>query len=126
MESTTSDIKAAMIGWERLRLVYNGVLLIVGLWSSWDLRADFGSVSSYAFFAAAYAIAANAFYSLGPLAEIYYCCLVGPMARFRIVVFVAGLLLSIAITVGLAFIARMSIRGAEVFGEVLGEGSRAL
>jgi hypothetical protein len=115
MQCTTSDIKAAMIGWEKLRIVYNAVLLVAGLWCTWDLHADFGGVSPYSFWAAAYAIAANAFFCLGPLAEIYYTCLAGPIARFRIVVFTGGLFIGLAVTIALAFITRASIRGLQPF-----------
>jgi hypothetical protein len=118
MECTSTDIKSAMIGWEKLRIVYNGVLLIVGLWCSWELRADFGGASSYAFWATAYGIMANVFYSLGPLAEIYYTCLAGPIVRFRLVVFAGGLLISTGITCAFAVVARVSIRGWQVFGDV--------
>ncbi|MCU0797434.1 MAG: hypothetical protein MUF31_16055 [Akkermansiaceae bacterium] len=88
-------------GWERLRLLYNLVLLLPGvivliLWNQrQQMPFGFGLVS-----AAMVAIGANIAFFLGPLAELYFRGLFrqgAPIGRGRWLIFGAGLVVSFGV-----------------------------
>ena len=109
MTTGAETIKATIVSWEKLRIVYNLVLLGEGLLISWDLYVDFGGIVPYAFWTAVYGATANAFFSLGVLAEIYLQCFRGWYpSKYRMQVFIAGLLFSMAVTLVLAFLTSFS------------------
>lgn len=94
-----TDARLIVREWERLRLFYNAVLAIFGV-------AVLVRLAAVAFFAPGMlivgsgmvAIGANVCFCLGPLWEIYSCVfrdLTSFSPKPRLVVFVAGLLLSI-------------------------------
>lgn len=88
-----------MVSWERLRITFNLLLLSLGLLLSWDLHPAFGVMHVYVFWAVIYGVTVNAFYCLGPLSEIYLLTLFpGRMPQTRLLLFVAGTLLSLAVT----------------------------
>jgi hypothetical protein len=112
MTPATTSIREAIVRWERCRIGFNLVLLVIGLWSSWDLRYDFGGLAPYCFWAFVYGVTANAFYSLGCLAEIYFACFTGiSIARFRRPLLIVGTFFSAVITVALAFATDISFHG---------------
>ena len=110
MDETARYPKKAWLAWERLRVVYNLVLLVVGLpclWLLWLLQEYVGQ--SYGFFSfwclstILFGVVANAFYCLGPLAEVgVYRVLRLRIGRARYGSFAAGLLLSIRVILLLA------------------------
>lgn len=92
-------VKAAIIAWEKMRIPFNILLLALGLMWSWDLRDEFGGLVIYWFWAGVYGVALNACYSLGVLAEIYVGCFTSrSLAKARVMMFIAGTLVSIMLT----------------------------
>ena len=98
------------MAWEKLRIVYNLVLLMVGLPCLWLLMllADFvgqGDYYAFGFFSNGtilFGVTANAFYCLGPLAEVCVYSVLGlRMGRARYGPFAAGLLLSMGLELAL-------------------------
>lgn len=112
-DSGAGRFKKVIIAWEKLRIVFNLVILTVGLATSWTLHAGFGGWMPYVFWAVVYGITVNAFYSLGPLLEIYAVCF-SPRENeiigfgSRIPLFVFGLIVSILVTGWLAFSVHVS------------------
>ena len=103
MQDTSVYLKAAALSWERLRLAYNAVLLVEGLCLSWGLWVHVGGPLRYAWMVIVFGLTANAFYSLGPLAETYACVVFGRrLARYRYALFAVGLLFSAGVVVFLA------------------------
>lgn len=102
MDETGRYLERAWLAWEKLRIVYNTVLLVEGLTSVYflwqldkiaDYHYRFGS--SWLGFAILFGVVANVFYCLGPLAEACVHRLLGRgMGRARYSLFAAGLLLS--------------------------------
>jgi hypothetical protein len=110
MEHATLYTKQAWLAWEKLRIVYNLVLLIVGLPCLWLLMllANFvgqGDYYAFGFFSngtVLFGVAANAFYCLGPLADVCVYSFVDiRMGRARYFLFAAGLLLSMGLELAL-------------------------
>jgi hypothetical protein len=64
-------IRSTILSWERLRLSFNLVLLAEGLFLSFDLIAQFGGFLPWAFWILVFGLTANAWFSFGPLIEIY-------------------------------------------------------
>lgn len=109
-DSSHHPVRAAIVGWEKLRIKFNLLLFALGLILSWDLYPAFGGGHIYAFWAIIYGITVNAFYCLGPLAEIYLLTLAPARTpRTRMYAFVAGTVLSLAVTAILAIGTRMSV-----------------
>lgn len=79
----SADWKVIARRWEKLRLLYNGLLLIAGLAAlaiaSGPNLAPTVSLTSVVFIAL-YAVAANACYTWGPIAEMYVSWLVEAVA----------------------------------------------
>ncbi len=86
-----------IFGWERLRLIYNGMLaLAIGL----PLPLMLGDIPPEFFVSVAIGlVAANFCYCSGPIMEAYACWLRGGKVRWlRSVLFVAGTGISVLIT----------------------------
>ena len=101
MDETVRYVSRACLAWERLRLVYNLVLLVVGLACSWRLRdTHLFLLGGYWGGVVLFGTIANVFYCLGPLLETYACALCGrEMDRQRYLLFAAGLFLSMRVVV---------------------------
>jgi hypothetical protein len=105
-------LKAVWLGWEKLRILYNAILLVEGLIGLWFLRHlgekvghrcpnVFGSHVWITIII--FAALANALYCLGPLAEISLVDLrVRWSRRERRLLFAAGLLFSMLIILAFA------------------------
>jgi|GEM_PF-1302471 len=109
MDETVPYPKKAWLAWEKLRILYNLVMLGVGLpclWLLWLLEESVGQ--SYGFFSfwclstGLFGVVANAFYCLGPLAEVgVYRVLRLRIGRARYGLFAPGLLLSMGVELAL-------------------------
>jgi hypothetical protein len=84
-----------------LRALYNLILLIEGIYLSSGLIGVFG-VWDYIAKALMFAITANAFFSLGPLSEIYLSLVGIRIGRVRYVLFGVGLLFSFLVVLAIA------------------------
>lgn len=104
MDETTRYLKKACLAWEKLRVVYNALLLVEGLIGLWTLRrlgerADHLCPNVFGpgvwRFIILFGVVANVFYCVGPLVEAYTSVVLARrMNRGRYVLFVAGLLFS--------------------------------
>lgn len=105
MEETAHYLKGARLAWEKLRIVYNLILLVQGLtcvYFLWELdkMAQYPPYRLGPWWAGAFlfGMVANAFYCLGPLAEVgVYRVLRLRIGRARYLLFAAGLLLSVGV-----------------------------
>ncbi len=94
-----SEVKALIVSWEKLRIVFNLLIGGYGLFLSWWIHDEMGGWMIYAFFAFLYGVAANVFFSIGPLAEIYLKIFTtASPEKFRIPVFIAGTMFSLLVT----------------------------
>ena len=101
----TGDLKHIIKQWESLRLAYNIVLLIEGVLVYFWLVKHSGPLPNI-FNVVVFGISANAFFSFGPLLELYLSAYGYKMGKTRYVVFAIGLVFSIAIILGIAALAR--------------------
>ena len=90
--------------WELGRIIYNMVLLAIGLILSYSLIAEWGIVI-YVFQACVFALFANLFYCLGPLSEIYLLTFGVKLGEWRYALFALGLTFSISVTCLCGFLA---------------------
>lgn len=120
VESLTSEIarcRSMVRAWERLRLLYNGVLLIPGglaLWRTMSLQAELleegnASLLSHPLelvaWSVAFGVMANVCYCLGPYLELVIWACGFPITgqRLRYFVFGIGMMVSLAV-VGVAWL----------------------
>lgn len=97
-----SELREIVVAWEKLRLVYNAILLIpglvvVGLALNAGMPGEFGVGG-----AVMVALAANAAFFLGPLAEVYVRAVLldgRPLGRGRWLIFSAGMVVSAGVFV---------------------------
>jgi len=83
-------LRKALIQWEKLRILYNVILFVVGLTASKSVF--FSQFESILFFA----IFANCCYTIGPVLESYAIAFLGhPLGVGRFVLFGLGTLLSV-------------------------------
>ena len=101
----TGDLRGVIKQWEGLRLIYNIVLLVEGALVYFWLVKHSGPLPNI-FSVIVFGIAANAFYSFGPLLELYLSAYGHRIGKVRYVVFAIGLLFSMAIILGGAALAR--------------------
>jgi len=101
-----TDSRGIILGWERKRILYNLILLPVGLLVAWAaLRYGLwpGEVILWCIIMA---FGANACYFAGPLLE-WYACTFRPKASFsktsRLMIWLAGLLASLGVF-GIAYL----------------------
>lgn len=107
-EEETNPYREIVIGWEKLRLRYNLILLIPGLltlviWIHQDLSQLILFIIPSIFFA----IGANCCYLLGPLAELYGKALSKDL-HLRRLLYWAGVIFSILIIAGFAILASIT------------------
>lgn len=94
-----SELKSAIWEWEKLRVAYNLIVGVFGLWLSWDLREPMGGWLPYSVGILLYGATANIAFSLGPLAELYIRILTPRSTdKWRLPVFATGTLFSTAVT----------------------------
>ena len=109
MDDTAQYPKQAWLAWEKLRVVYNVILLTIGLpclWLLWLLEEyvgqSYGFLGFWCLGTILFGVVANAFFCLGLLAEVCVYRVLGlRMARARYGPFAAGLLLSIGVELAL-------------------------
>ena len=105
---TSPGFKELVVGWEKLRLIYNGLLLIPGI-VVLILYARTGMpLPAVLIFSALFALAANIAFLLGPLTELYFTALFfhGTSKKpARRLIFSAGLLVSFGVILLAAVIA---------------------
>lgn len=110
MDETRQCLRGVILAWEKLRVVYNLVLVVQGLtWVSAMCEVEkvtekpYYRVSGASWaYAVLFGMVANAFYCVGPLAEAAAYRLFGwRMARARYFLFAAGLLLSMGLELAL-------------------------
>lgn len=88
-------LRDAFWEWERLRLVYNCILLCYGLRLLYPMHHLYGQWLALAFGACLFGLLANTFYCLGPLVDFYLdTFLKVRLHQGRRVLFVLGLGLS--------------------------------
>lgn len=100
-ESQRPALREIVLGWEKLRLWYNAILLIPGLgvivgWTSKQGMPVFFALVM----AAMVALGANFCFLLGPAAELYLRGLFRqgrPLGRGRLLIFGAGLVVSLGV-----------------------------
>lgn len=112
----TKSIRSTIISWERLRLAFNIVLLIEGLLLSYDLIYVFESVFSWAFWIFVFGATMNAWFSIGPLLEIY--SMVFKKRNFgqgRYWLFALFLAVGMIVVLGLAVGTALSAPGGGIF-----------
>lgn len=94
-----TDLKVTILEWEKLRIAYNVIIGVFGLWLSWGIRDEMGGIAPYAFSAFLYGLTANIAFSLGPLSELYLKILtVRSPEKFRLALFSIGTLFSTLVT----------------------------
>ena len=103
-------LRDIIVAWEKRRIIYNLCLFVVGA-ASVGLNLLTGDFSLVQLFCSciAYAVAANAFYTLGPTAELYVAAFHKPVPRLRNVLFGIGLAGSLLLTALIPFAVRFSI-----------------
>lgn len=98
-----SALREVVVAWEKLRLLYNGLLALPGALVLFALTDRQGMPWIAALVSAAFvAVAANACFLLGPLAEVYLRGLLlggRGLGRGRWLIFGAGTVLSLGIFV---------------------------
>lgn len=92
-----SYIKQVVVNWEIMRLIYNFVLLVVGLGTSYPFISKIGE-DWYVIQAVVYGLVANVCFCFGPLAELYLYAFGIKIAYWRYLLFGIGLGFSIALT----------------------------
>jgi hypothetical protein len=85
--------------WEKLRLVYNGLLVLLVLGTTFVAFPQHAGFPEYWMSIAAGAVAANVCYFLGPLIEGYVTCFGGWHFVLTILLFCAGTLLAAGLAV---------------------------
>ncbi len=91
-----SSLRPILFSWERLRILFNIILAIEGLFLSVGLIDFFGGLLHWLLWVLVYAFVANACFSMGPLVELYSIVLrESGFGHARILVF--GFLLAIGI-----------------------------
>jgi len=104
-QGSGDQIKRAIVSWEKLRLIYNVVLLLEGLFVSWCVWSIFESSLQYVWAVVVFGLTANAFYCMGPLVEVYASVIYGRrLGRYRYLLFAAGLLFSMIVIAYLWFV----------------------
>lgn len=112
----SSELKAVILEWEKLRILFNTIIGAFGAWLSWRVCEPMGGIWSYLTGAAMFGITANAFFSLGPLAEIYVGVLTSySLKRFRFGLFALGTIFAMLVTVFVYFAFEMSLHPNSVF-----------
>jgi hypothetical protein len=92
-------MREIVIGWERLRLLYNAILAVPGLLVLSAMMGEYGMPALTAVLSAVFvAVGANLCFLLGPLAELYLRGIFRrgqPLGRGRWLLFGSGTLLSL-------------------------------
>lgn len=92
-------LREIVLGWERLRLLYNTILAVPGILVLSAMAGDYGMPLSTALISAVFvAVCANLCFLLGPLTELYLRGLFRqgqPLGRGRWLLFGSGTLLSL-------------------------------
>lgn len=92
-------LREIVIGWERLRLLYNALLALPGILVMVTMMSDFGMGVIEAILGASFvAVGANLCFLLGPLLELYLRGIFRkgePLGRGRWLIFGSGTLLSL-------------------------------
>ena len=96
--------RAVFVRWERLRILYNGILAVVLIVALWG----FGSLSRmteprFFVYVAIRFVGANICFTLGPVAEIYGRWFLGLRGRLTPLLFAGGTMLAAALTTYSAF-----------------------
>lgn len=98
-EDQKPALREIVIGWERLRLLYNALLAIPGILVLVTMMSDFGMGVVDAVLSALFvAVGANLCFLLGPLVELYVRGIFRkgqPIGRGRWLIFGSGTLLSL-------------------------------
>lgn len=97
-------VRKIVLGWEKLRLIYNGVLfvlglVVIGILLSYATSIGIGIILAGSVMAA---VGANLCFFAGPLAELYFCAIFrkGAVPMIRWILFGGGMLISVIIFVG--------------------------
>ncbi|MCW1912764.1 hypothetical protein OJ996_04220 [Luteolibacter sp. GHJ8] len=92
-------MREIVVGWERLRLLYNAILAVPGLLVLSAMTGEYGMPALTAVLSAVFvAVGANLCFLLGPLAELYLRGIFRrgqPLGRGRWLLFGSGTLLSL-------------------------------
>ena len=104
----TLYLKEAVIHWEIGRVIYNLILLIIGLTFSYNQIDKLGT-SIYITEVLFFAIPANLLYSLGPLFESYLFAFGFKLGKYRNLLFTVGLLFAAFVTFIEALFSQLNI-----------------
>jgi len=104
------DLRDVVLSWERLRLIYNGLMLAIGLPAGlalWRLLPRGMGLGRFCVLALAFGLGANFCYLLGPVSELYWLAAAGRGfgRAWRRALFCLGLLLSVAVVAGICAVA---------------------
>lgn len=70
-----NELRATFLYWERLRIIYNAVLVVLTCTMVFGFRPDLASDPGFWAGAVLAAVAANVCFFLGPIADCYVCWL---------------------------------------------------
>ena len=100
-----SKVRSTLQEWNKLRIIYNIVLFVVGVLAAGPILLVAPGVLIMVLF---YAILANICFCAGPFIDIYYLVFNDTQtSQLRNVLFTLGLLISILITLSLGTLSRM-------------------
>jgi uncharacterized membrane protein YczE len=110
------ELKVTILEWEKLRIAYNVIIGVFGLWLSWGIRDEMGGIPSYAFGAILYGITANIGFSLGPFTELYAKILTATsLEKLRLPLFALGTLFSALVTAVVYWSTEFSLSSDTIF-----------
>jgi len=99
-----SKVRSTLQEWNKLRIIYNVILLVVGILAGGPILLAGSGVLIMVLF---YAVMANICFCAGPFIDIYYLVFSETQTSLlRNTLFTLGLLLSILITLGFGILSR--------------------
>lgn len=101
-------LRKTIIHWEVGRIIFNLILLAIGLTLSYPLISEWG-IKMYLIEVVLYALAANLCFCIGPLVEIYLFAFAFKLGKWRYLLLVLGLLFSMFVTLICAFLSMFHI-----------------
>lgn len=115
MDSTAApSLRDALVKWEKLRLWYNGIMLIAGYGISHGLQRHMDAQALLGYWGSAilFGVTANLCFTLGPALESYTYAFRGSgLGNGRILLFLLGLAITVAATLAFTLGLNLLYRG---------------